>query len=178
MSASPVANDDLLRRCGCGDDEAWQSLVSKYERLVYSIALREGLDPDDAADVTQEVFAALLSAVETIDQPDRLGSWLMTVTRRMTWRRRSNRRATAELDGVLATLDDPNDELVRAVWLYEAVSALGEPCSSIIVALFLDPAEPSYAEIALRLGRPIGSLGPTRARCLERLRLCLEEDAA
>lgn len=177
-TSSSMSNDELLARCEAGDRAAWEALVSKYERLVYSIAVREGLDAHDASDVTQEVFAALLTSVATIEQPERLGSWLMTVARRATWRRRGARRTSVELDDVLDTVDDPNDELVRAVWLYEAVDALGEPCSSIIVALFLDPAEPSYAEIALRLGRPIGSLGPTRARCLERLRAFLQEDVA
>src|ERR1051326_7506907 len=76
----------LVRACRTGDQTAWELLVRRYQRLVHAIPLRAGLDEDAAADVFQEVFAALVQRLDSIDDPDRLASWILTTTRRMTWR--------------------------------------------------------------------------------------------
>jgi RNA polymerase sigma factor (sigma-70 family) len=167
----------LVRACAAGDAEAWSRIVDRYERLVYAIPLREGLTHHEAADVAQETFAALMTSLGSIRQPERLGSWLMTVARRLTWRERSKAaRRTLDLETIdIEAEGDLGAESVNALWVYQAVQSLGEPCRSLVISLFFDPSEPDYAEIAVRLGRPIGSVGPLRARCLDRLRRLLED---
>lgn len=165
---------ELLKRCAQGDVAAWDQVVNDYQRLVYAIAVREGLDESDASDVTQEVFGALLASLNTIREPERLASWLMTVARRATWRRRVDRAVGTPLDPRLDApadcVTDPDEFVARAIWVHDAVAALGEPCTSLLRTLFFDPDEPSYAEAAAQLELPIGSIGPTRSRCLGRLR--------
>lgn len=169
-------NAALLRACQDGDAVAWSEIVDRYERLVYAIPLKEGLTFDDAADVTQETFTALMTSLHQIRQPERLGWWLMTVARRLSWRER-HRSTNGELDLAGVDVEDESsasDDWATVEWVYDAIESLAEPCRSLVVALFFDPAEPSYAEIAVRLGRPVGSVGPLRARCLQRLRAVLD----
>lgn len=170
-------NEALVRACQAGDALAWSEIVDRYERLVYAIPLKEGLSFDQAADVAQETFAALMTSMHRIRQPERLASWLMTVARRLSWRERSRAAADRiDIAGIdVLDVGDVSDDWVTVEWVYDSVQGLGEPCRSLVLSLFFDPDEPSYAEIALRLGRPVGSVGPLRARCLDRLRSVLEE---
>lgn len=177
---------DLLLRCRDGDSSAWEELVERYERLVFGVAVREGLDRDDAADVTQTVFEALLTSLHAIREGERVAAWLMTVTRRQVWRVRTRRlkeRPVSEMDpdaepaGSTVAGASPEDS-DRVLDLYEALSSLDEPCRQLLTALYFDPSEPSYEEVALRLGRPVGSIGPSRGRCLKRLRHILAEGGA
>lgn len=171
-------NEELLRRCADGEDVAWSILVRRYERLVWSVARREGLDFQMAADVTQATFAQLLTKLDSIRDPEHLGQWLATVARRTSWRARSRtkERPSDDLTDDENLHPDFSDSLVGAVRVHEAVRRLGEPCRSLIAGLFFDPTEPDYATIAVRLGRPVGSIGPLRGRCLGQLRRLLEED--
>lgn len=166
---------DLLRRCRAGDAQAWSTLVSRYERLVFSVALRNGVSREDAADVTQSSFVALLDAVDLLRDDERLGSWLMTVARRQSWRIR--RRGERELPAPerSPTGDNVIEDWERLTWLHTALRELGDPCRELLIALYFDPLEPSYADIADRLGRAIGGIGPLRARCLARLRMIMED---
>jgi RNA polymerase sigma factor (sigma-70 family) len=170
-------DDELVLRCAAGDENAWKELVGRYERLVFSVALREGLTTEDAADVTQIVFEAFLQSVRRARSAESLAAWLVTVTRRQSWRIRERSSRESLVDSAaqareLARLpvDDRTAEIDRAAWLYRGLQQLSEPCRSLLMALYFDPSEPSYADVAVRLGRPLGSIGPTRARCLERLR--------
>lgn len=169
-------NEALVRACQRGDAVAWSEIVDRYERLVYAVPLKEGLTIDEAADVAQETFATLMISLHQIRQPDRLGWWLMTVARRLSWRER-HRDGRAEIDVTSIDLEgdaDVGEESVTVQWVFDAIQSLAEPCRALVVSLFFDPAEPSYAEIAVRLGRPLGSVGPLRARCLDRLKNVLE----
>jgi RNA polymerase sigma factor (sigma-70 family) len=159
--------------------------VARYERLVFGVATHEGLAMDDAADVTQTVFEALLGALADLRDEERLSAWLYTVARRQSWRvlrrRRHETCAPAIGDDVapVARLDAGRAESLEvelALWVHEALANLGTPCRDLLTALYFDPSAPSYAEVALRLGRPVGSIGPTRARCLQHLRSRLEDD--
>jgi len=78
----------LVRACRRGNEEAWEALVHRYQRFVHSIPRRAGLDDDAAADVFQEVFAALVQGLDKIDDPDRVGAWILTTAKRATWRPR------------------------------------------------------------------------------------------
>jgi RNA polymerase sigma factor (sigma-70 family) len=173
----------LLRRCRDGDDEAWAELVGNHERLVFGVAVREGLDTDDAADVTQIVFESLLTALPQLRDDERLSAWLCSVARRQAWRVRERRQRERSASSLIddadrlplpAPADDWSDEIERSLWLHDALLALGEPCRSLLIALYFDPMGPSYAEVAVRLGRPVGSIGPSRARCLTHLRAMME----
>jgi RNA polymerase sigma factor (sigma-70 family) len=174
---------ELLRRCRDGDDQAWAQLVGDYERLVFGVAVREGLDTDDAADVTQIVFESLLTALSHLRDDERLSAWLFSVARRQAWRVRERRQRERSASPLIddadrlplpAPVDDWSDEIERSLWLHDALLELGEPCRSLLIALYFDPTGPSYAEVALRLGRPVGSIGPSRARCLTHLRAVMQ----
>ncbi|BCX05506.1 MAG: RNA polymerase sigma factor [Candidatus Roseilinea sp.] len=187
---SSLAGDDLLPACRAGNAEAWQRLVEKYERLVYSIPLRMGLDRDEAADVFQLTFSALIQSLDAIRDESKLGGWLATVARRQSWAVLRRRKAEVSFADV-APQDDPSlAERARtlgmtdtsqiqswelALWLDQGLAKLTDKCRELLTALYLDVSEPSYAELAERLDIPIGSIGPTRARCLERLRQILQE---
>ncbi len=174
--SSETEPDDqtLLARCRRGEAAAWTALVRRYERLVFTVAVRNGLDRDDAADVTQTTFTVLLESIDDLVRSERLASWLMTVARRTAWRHRRGAQREREradlLDVPRSALVDPIEDFERAEMLHGALGRLAPPCRDLLVALYLDPAEPTYAEVADRTGRAVGTIGPARARCLRRLR--------
>jgi RNA polymerase sigma factor (sigma-70 family) len=165
------SDHELLERCRASDAAAWDLLVERYERLVFSVALRNGTSREDAADVTQTTFVALIDSLHRLEDDTRLASWLMTVARRQSWRVRSTSRRDVPLETVAEpTLDDPYELWDTQTAVHDALAALGGTCRDLLLALYFDPDEPSYADIATRLGRSIGGIGPLRGRCLERLR--------
>jgi RNA polymerase sigma factor (sigma-70 family) len=178
---------DLIRRCQQGSAGAWQQALNKYERLVYSIPLRYGLSRDEAADIAQITFTILIESLDTLSEDSRLGAWLATVARRHTWRllERNRREIASEgLEGadlaaravLLGRSDADSIEHWELSELLETgLSQIGEPCRRLLLALYFQPELSSYAEVAASLGMPIGSIGPTRARCLKRLRQVLVE---
>ncbi|WP_344202236.1 sigma-70 family RNA polymerase sigma factor [Aeromicrobium alkaliterrae] len=173
------SDTELLQRCRASDAAAWDLLVERYERLVFSVALRNGLSREDAADVTQTTFVALIDSLHRLEDDQRLASWLMTVARRQAWRVRS----TSRRDVPLETLVEPATEDPYELWdtqtvVHDALATLGGTCRELLLALYFDPAEPSYADIATRLGRSVGGIGPLRGRCLERLRTLMTENLA
>lgn len=177
-------DDDLIRGCRTGDTEAWQELLDRYERLVFSIPLNYGLSRDDAADIVQLTFTSLIESLDTLHQESRLGAWLATVARRKTWRviERGRRESVDEYEQLAETLpslgQDSSSYLERwemLEWLNHGLSALNARCRELLLALYFEPQEPSYAEIAERMGMSIGGIGPTRARCLERLKQIMTE---
>lgn len=177
--ATAASTAELASACRAGTHEAWEELVDRYERLVFAVAAREGLSVDDAADVTQTTFEALLAQLDRIRDDDQIASWLMTVARRQAWRVRNDRARQAADESITIDGDggsvDPISDHNTVMWVYQSLSKLDSPCRELITALYFDPISPSYAEVASRFGRPIGSIGPTRARCLNRLRELLGE---
>jgi RNA polymerase sigma factor (sigma-70 family) len=178
---------DLIRRCRRGSAGAWQQLLNRYERLVYSIPLSYGLSRDDAADIAQITFTILIQSIDSLSEDSRLGPWLVTVARRHTWRlldRNRRERASDRLEGVdvaeravlLGKSDaDSIEHWELAEWLDTGLSKIGESCRELLLALYFQPERSSYAEVAAHLSMPIGSIGPSRARCLKRLRRVLGE---
>jgi RNA polymerase sigma factor (sigma-70 family) len=172
-------DQELIRLCRKGDVRAWERLVDRYERLVFSIPLNYGLSREDAADIAQLTFTILIQTLDTPTEIERPGPWLATVARRHTWRlmERGRREGTSAYEdlaesGTLVGKRDTDSvehwELTE--WLHDGLSRLNEPCRELLQALYFDEEGSSYAEVAARLGRPVGSIGPTRARCLESLR--------
>ncbi len=173
----------LIDACLAGDEQAWAQLVERYQRLVYSVAMRHGLTATDADDVFQSVFTILVDKLETCRDRERLGAWLTTITRREAWRvaRQAVSRVDAGSDELLEThpagepLPDAVFERIEEQHLIrQALERVGERCRQLLQQLFYVHESVSYAEIAQQLAMPEGSIGPTRARCLERLRNILD----
>jgi RNA polymerase sigma factor (sigma-70 family) len=184
LEASGTRGDEeLLAACRRGEEAAWEALVMRYQRLIYAIPRRAGLDEDAASEIFQDVFAALLESIETIEQPSRLQAWLVTTAKRKTWRAvgraRSLRPFAAEDDDAGAEMYDipdksllPEEALARLEEQHLVRVALGEleeRCRRLLQMLFYAPEPPPYSEIAAALGTSEGSIGPTRARCLKKL---------
>jgi RNA polymerase sigma factor (sigma-70 family) len=175
----------LVGAAAGGDRAAWEQLVDSYGRLVWAITRNHRLSPGDAADVSQTTWLRLLEHIDRLTEPGRVGAWLATTARRECLRIQARRQRTALVGddavfehAVLRTEKrDLDHELLageRAAAVRAAVATLPQQQQDLLNLMMLDPA-PSYEEIAAALGRPIGSLGPTRRRCLERLRTVLEE---
>lgn len=168
----------LISACRRGDRRAWDRLFKRYERLVFSIPLNYGLSREDAADITQLTFSILLQSIDRIADDSRLGPWLAVVARRHTWRLMERKRQeTTGAEGDLPESPLPDDSSARSMerwelveWLDQGLSQLSTRCRELLLALYFAPEEPSYAKVAERLGMPVGSIGPTRARCLKQLK--------
>jgi RNA polymerase sigma factor (sigma-70 family) len=176
-------DEALIQACRAGDQEAWEQLLRRYQRLIYSIPLRAGLDEDSAADIFQRVFATLHEKLDSLAQPERLRSWLVTTAKRESWALRRRQQRTVGLlqpdpdDEGETELPDPGllpDEVLermeRQHLVRQALAMLDERCRVLLELLFFQHEPPSYAEIAVRLGTSEGSIGPTRARCFQKLR--------
>jgi RNA polymerase sigma factor (sigma-70 family) len=171
----------LVSRAASGDPRAWEGLIAKYGRLIWSITRDFKLLESDAADVFQTTWMRLIEHIDRIDHPDRVGSWLAA-----TARNECLRSLAAHKRVVLAHEDDPFDAPAahepevdeallaaeRAEVVREAMTHLPQRWQRLMEMLMADPPA-SYAEISDELGFPVGSIGPTRGRCLARLRVLL-----
>jgi RNA polymerase sigma factor (sigma-70 family) len=170
---------DLVTRARNGDEQGWDALVERYAPLIWSICRRHELSRADADDVSQSVWLHLADQVDQLRDPAALPGWLATTTRR-----ECNRflRATRRPDLLGSALDAENiaDEHAqtaehlllaaeRNAALREALMRLPPCCQRLIRLLVEDPPVP-YMEISARLSTPIGSIGPSRSRCLGKLR--------
>ncbi|HEU5099055.1 MAG TPA: sigma-70 family RNA polymerase sigma factor [Roseiflexaceae bacterium] len=179
------SDETLVLACRAGEAAAWERLVDRYEVLVYSIARRAGLDHEQSIDVFQRVFATLVEHLAQIEQPALIGAWLATTARHEAWRVSRRERVL-----VFTSLDAPDvaeplaggplpEELILRLEQQQqvraAIAALDERCRRLLSLLFYRNDIVSYAEIAAKLGMSEGSVGPTRARCLRKLRKLLED---
>jgi RNA polymerase sigma factor (sigma-70 family) len=170
----------LVLACRRGDQLAWEKLIRRYQRLIYAIPLRAGLDEDQAAEIFQDVFTTFFQKLNDIEEPDKLQAWLVTTARRKTWRTiarsqtrtREDPEAANETDTVRDETPLPDEQLLileEQHLIRTAVSMLDGRCQKLVQMLFYQGQPPSYSEIAASLGIPEGSIGPTRARCLGKL---------
>jgi RNA polymerase sigma factor (sigma-70 family) len=179
------SDESLVLACRNGDAAAWETLVERYQRLIFALARHAGLNEEQAADVFQRVFTLLFEALNKIEQPALIGAWLTTTTRHEAWRFSRRERAATRIYGT--RLDQANtltdDELLPEAMVLRleeqhkvrlAVASLDTRCRRLLELLFYRPDTPAYAEIAAALGMSEGGIGPTRARCLEKLRRRLE----
>jgi RNA polymerase sigma factor (sigma-70 family) len=172
---------ELVQACRRGEAQAWEALVNRYQRLIYSIPRRAGLDDEAAAEVFQKTYAALVRKLDTLAQPERVRAWLVTTAKRESWRlsRIAARTVPLPTGGNEETeLDLPDDgplpdEIVQRLddqhTVRQALAAIDAACRRLLAALYLRPETPAYAELAAELGLREGSIGPTRARCLQKL---------
>jgi RNA polymerase sigma factor (sigma-70 family) len=172
----------LVRRAADGDLKAWEGLVDQYARLIWSIAGDFKLGESDAADVSQTTWLRLLEHIHRIQYPDRVGSWLAATARNECLRSLAARKRVVlghdevELENATARGPEIDERLLadeRAQIVRDALSSLPRHWQRLLELLMADPPTP-YADISDELGLPIGSIGPTRGRCLDRLRVLLQ----
>lgn len=166
-----------------GDQAAWQQIVDRHAGLVWSVVRGYRLGQAEASDVAQTVWLRLVENLPRVHQPAALPGWLATTARRESIRalRRTHREIpsehTLDMEGRAPDEDSPDWSLLaterqRLVW--RAVSTLSDRCQQLLRALAYDTGN-SYAEISAALEMPVGSIGPTRSRCLTQLRRALDE---
>jgi RNA polymerase sigma factor (sigma-70 family) len=180
VEADEVA--DAVRRAAKGDQRAWDALVAAFGRMVWAVATGHRLGPADAGEVSQTTWLRLVEHLDRIEQPERLGGWLATTARRESLRLiklRSREFPTDDESRLDHAGDAPTPETValdheRDADVRRAFSELPERCRLLLHLVVV--VKPPYAEVAAALDMPIGSIGPTRARCLERLRRLLGGD--
>lgn len=170
---------ELVDRARQGDDRAWGALVQRFAPLVMSVCRRHRLDEADTLDVAQGVWLALLEHLDALREPAALPGWIATTTRReclhlLTGKGgRQRQELVGEVDGATVDLTDELDDLIvrsqRHAALLEALGDLPPQHQQLVVLLIHDPPL-GYAEIGRRLDMPVGSIGPTRQRCLDKLR--------
>ena len=169
----------LVIRARAGDERAWAALVERYAPLIWSLCRRYRLDAAGAADVGRNVWLLLVNHLGKIRNPAALPGWLATTTRRECERvlnKAQVRHAVRhELDaenipdGEAETIEEVLLAAERHAALREAFAHLSPRDQRLIALLIEDPPVP-YAEISTRLGIPVGSIGPNRRRCLDKLR--------
>lgn len=178
---SDVLLDDLddaalVARCLDDDGAAWSALVARHGPLAWGVIRRAGLHEDDAADVYQTVWLAAFEQLPRIRDASRFPGWIARTAHLQALRLRRgygiSRRVMSRLpvresdDAVpeteLAALEDRSR-------VSAALAAVGERCAALLQLLYFESPAPAYQDISARLGMPVGSIGPTRARCLERL---------
>jgi RNA polymerase sigma factor (sigma-70 family) len=166
----------LVDRCTRRDESEWKHLVQRYAPLVWSVCRRHGVTGTDADDVGGVVWLRLVAKVATIREPAALPGWLATTTRRacLALLRGRYRQDSIPIDDL--QIPDKGESLdagllaaERRIALRDAIDVLSDRDRRLLSMLFADPPW-SYAEISATLGMPVGAIGPTRQRCLERLR--------
>lgn len=178
------SDSELIAACINGESWAWDAFIERYKRLVYSIPLRAGLTEQDAADVFQTVFTLLLEHLHSIRDPRGLAAWLITTAKRESWsvlRRRRRESADEEITMESTPAEEwllhshpHEDRWIDQALIRDALEQMGGRCQKLLWLLYYDPREPSYKEISRQLGISLGSIGPTRARCLQKLRKLLK----
>ena len=178
----------LVRACAEGDEAAWNALIARYEAYIYSMALRSGLCASDAEDVFQDVCLIMLSRLNGLRDVTRLPGWLAMITRREVWRRFRRNKAALSVEAETLALPEngggagrfaalPEEMLLaleRRNAVQRALGQLPERSRRLLTLLYCEEPPCAYAEAAERLGIPVGSIGPERARSLKRLQKILE----
>jgi RNA polymerase sigma factor (sigma-70 family) len=175
----------LVRAAAAGDASAWESLVARFSGLVWSVVRGHQLTRADSADVFQTTWLRLVEHIDRLHAPEQVGSWLATTARRECLRAACAHGRSVPVDEAMLVLFGWSDgyspehavleaeqvqlDAARAERLWQALADLPPRCRQLLRVLMASPP-PGYTEIAAALGMPVGSIGPTRARCLQRLR--------
>jgi RNA polymerase sigma factor (sigma-70 family) len=173
----------LVKECLAGNEEAWALLIDKYKALIYSIPVKYGLPPHEAADVFQSTCIELLTRLRELREPKALPKWLMQVAHHQCHRVKlqAQRLVSRDADPELPEPETPAiaESLVQQTqeeqMLRDAMSSLTPQCRRLVELLFFETPPRPYADVAAELGLALGSIGFTRQKCIERLRRNLSE---
>ena len=181
-----AALSKLLEQCLSGDEGAWETLVRRYANLIHATIRRVGLGRDDAEEAFQATTVAIFQQLPGLRNPDTLVSWIIGIAYRQginVIRRKTRRPSGVALDdGIGERLeaspehlpDEDLQRLERHQQVDECLNLLPGRCRELLTELFYGDLPPDYGAISKRLDMPVGSIGPTRARCLTKLRQILE----
>jgi RNA polymerase sigma factor (sigma-70 family) len=183
---SGVADDTgrLLAAAAAGDQTSWDELVGRHNGMLWGIARGYRLGAADSGDAVQSTWLRLVENLHRIENPERLPGWLATTARRECLRilRRGGRERPAESIDEFDDLPDGGDPLdaglladERDAALWRALSAISARCQQLLRVLMATPP-PAYAAVSAALDMPIGSIGPSRQRCLDQLRRIITRD--
>jgi len=167
----------LFERWRAGESAALDDLVRLLSPMLWQVVRASGLDATTAEDVVQTTWLALVRSGESIVEPRAVAGWLCTSARREAWRvaKQSTRQRPVEEESIARRLPDepaPENQVVlddENARLWECLRKLPERCQRLLRIVAAE-ARPDYSEIAAELGMPVGSIGPTRGRCLDKLR--------
>jgi len=174
----------LVQGCIQGDQQAWEALIDKYKRLIFSIPIKYGASSADAADVFQAVCIEVLNSLPQLKNVQSLRSWLITVTIRQAYRWKKKQINHVELDAMepdvaeaLASIPpvETLEQLEQEQIVRDVVAKLAPRHRELVQLLFFEQPPLPYAEIARRMGLATGSIGFIRGRCLDKLRTALVE---
>ncbi len=187
---SMLSDAELFERCRQGNRRAWELFVQRFQRLIYTIPRRAGLSDDQAADVFQIVFSRVFEYMQKISQPERIQAWLVTTAKRETIaiinrERKTISMSTFEDDEGAQTFDIEDEGLLPDEQLEQlqlqrelkrALETLDPKSQEFARLVFLQDEPIPYSEVAARLGISEGSIGPTRARVLEKIRAAMAKN--
>jgi RNA polymerase sigma factor (sigma-70 family) len=179
---------ELLIECKNGSKKAWEALIRRFQRLIFTIPRRAGLSEDQAADVFQIVFSRAYEHLGSISQPERIQAWLVTTAKRETLAilRQSKRTISIstddddedakpfDIEDESPLPDETLEQLQLQRQLRAAVEQLDPKSQEFVKLVFLQDDPLPYSEVATRLGISEGSIGPTRTRCMEKLRAIMD----
>ena len=176
-------DERLVQACLEGDEKAWNRLIDKYKRLIYSVPVKYGLSPDDAGDIFQNVCVDLFTNLSKLRKIESIRSWLITVATHKCFHHKKHQRSDVELDAMeqevaqdiaaappLVMQEIQEEQVVR-----DAIQKLTPRCAELVRMLFFEQPPVPYNEVAQKLGLATGSIGFIRGRCLSRLQKILGE---
>ena len=173
---------ELVKACQRGNETAWNELVERFQRLIFTVPRRAGLSDEQAADILQEVFLTLFEKLDEIQQPEKIRSWLVTTAKFKTWgairgeKGFHNSGTEEKMESEMANLKDAAPladetliELEEQHLIRVALKELEERCQKILSMIYLQENTASYAEVAKEIGVGETSISPLRMRCLKKL---------
>lgn len=186
MSKQYHTDWELIQACRAGDESAWETLVERYGRLLHYIPLKYGLAKEDANDVVQRTLLIFVESMGSFHAESNVKGWLTTVVKRQAWQYHhkpyrdqplSDKPLTesTKIEQEIGSFEEAYD---TADYLITGLNQLNERCRTLLLKLYfeLKTDRPNYKEIAAELNMPEGSVGPTRARCLKKLKTILDRD--
>jgi RNA polymerase sigma factor (sigma-70 family) len=175
-------DEKLVQECLAGDERAWNTLIDKYKRLIYSVPVKYGFSPDDAGDIFQNVCIDLFTNLSKLRKIESLRSWLITVATHKCFHWKKHHKQDVELDAMeqevaeeIAAAPQMMQEVQEEQAVRDAILRLTPRCAELVKLLFYEQPPVPYNEVAQKLGLATGSIGFIRGRCLSRLQKILAE---